>query len=109
MNRILSMVFLFAVLVACKKDPQEAQLSECLNSNIGYVSFFCESSNPYNIYIDGSFKFTVSGNSVKIDYPVSAGDHYFKMVQKSGFAIYPTIRESDLFVKVCKHYSFTFP
>jgi len=113
MKRVIILLIVFMAFCACKKDeyqhPSETEYEECTVLNIGYVTFQCTSDNPYYVYIDGSYCFTISGHSTKKDYHVSAGSHQFKVEQESGYLFYPTVKIFNLNVPVCAHRSISFP
>lgn len=59
------------------------------NATAGKVRFTNNSSNPYTVYLDGTIKGTVNGNYSQ-DYSTTLGAHTARVVQNSGYLLYPT-------------------
>ena len=95
---------------SCKKDESTDPDSglPTYESIYGNVRFTCTSDNPYLLYIDGSFKTTVNGQSF-VEYDLVSGEHVVKAEQKSGYVLYPTVRQTTLNVKAGKSIEWMFP
>jgi len=55
----------------------------------GEIQFVNNSSNPYYIYISGVLQTTLPGMTY-ITYSVNVGSYTCRVLQKSGYAVYPT-------------------
>ena len=56
----------------------------------GSIQFVNNSSNPYYIYISGVLKTTLDGGYYVTYSNVSVGSYSCRVLQKSGYAVYPT-------------------
>ena len=63
---------------------------DCELNNYGILTIENKSSNPYNIYANNNFWFTISGYGTQIFDNLQIGTYYLKAVQKSGYAFYAT-------------------
>lgn len=98
---IIFTLLLTITIIGCSKEPCEKdKTAEVRMTNI--------SSDPYNIYIDGYFQTTLSGNTYK-DYTTKEGSHTFKAVQQSGYVLYPTEKQLTENVEACNDLTITFP
>ncbi|MCB9282938.1 MAG: hypothetical protein H6563_02605 [Lewinellaceae bacterium] len=96
----LSFFILTALLTtACQKEE------ECLT---GKVRFTNTSSNPYNLFIDGSFEIQMPGNSFR-ELDLLEGQHAARVEQVSGYILYPTIVNQTLNVFGCQEIEWVFP
>lgn len=82
----LSMV-LFS-FVSCKKDSSK-NASPSSSSSTGTIQFVNNSSNPYSMYINGSPKGTLPGKNTTT-FTVDYGSYSCRVVQNSGYVLYPT-------------------
>jgi hypothetical protein len=85
------------VLSAAKDAVDESNKPECEKQQKGVIIIKNISTNPYNLYNDGKFVETISGNSTQTYY-LDNGTYNFKAVQKSGYLMYPTtnIRSAEI-------------
>ncbi len=72
------------------------------------VTIYNNSSNPYDLEIDGVFERRMSGNT-NVSYILSAGTHSFRATQVSGFVFTPTVRSVTSNMVVCQTYTWQFP
>lgn len=84
---------IFLMMAGCKKDNQQPG-----NGNgstvvtTGTVYFKNSQSDPYKIYIDNVYQFTVSAGATSSAYTVTGGVTYqIKAEQASGYTFYPTV------------------
>jgi PKD repeat protein len=61
------------------------------------------STNPYKVYIDGVYQDDIQTPGWK-KFTVSAGNRSFKVEQRSGYVLTPTIRETSIFAEKCGTY-----
>ena len=97
-GRLILIGLLSMGIMSCEKE-------DC---NYGEVRFTNTSSNPYDLYIDGNFITTVSGNSF-IERQILEGQHNGRVEQQSGFILFPTIVETTLSVYGCQQSEWVFP
>lgn len=71
------------------KQEQES-LPPCQKNNTGILTIVNSSSNPYNIYINGNFVYTINGKGAD-QIEVNIGTVNVKAEQKSGYMFYPTV------------------
>ncbi|NOY50458.1 MAG: hypothetical protein GXO88_07850 [Chlorobi bacterium] len=108
MKRVLFLIPLLVLFISsCSK--QAAEKRECERENIGYVTITNTSKNPYDISIDGVYKFQLAGNTFKEDIKESAGFHDYKAVQVSGYILYPTVKKTTFSTWICKKSSWVIP
>jgi len=93
---ILFLLLLFST--SCLQD-------ECSE---GTVKFTNNSTNPYNLLINGEFKEELPGGSFyEIELP--EGQHNARAEQVSGFLLFPTVKEKTLNVFGCQETQWVFP
>ena len=97
MSLILSSVMFFS----CSKDS----IDNCLT---GTVRFTNTSSNPYDLWVDGTYQFRLSGNTFR-ELDLTEGQHNAQVEQVSGYILYPTIKETTLSVFGCQEREWIFP
>lgn len=56
----------------------------------GTLTFVNTSSNPYRVYINGTATYDMSGNTTQYNYYVGTGSYTIRVLQLSGYAVYPT-------------------
>lgn len=94
------------VLSGCSKE--NTTVTPTTSSNTGTIKFVNQSNNPYYIFVDGASKGEMSGNSSK-DFTVSYGLYKCRVLQKSGYALYPTDKSYSGEVKQGQNIVVTFP
>lgn len=102
MKKILLILSIIAisVTVGCQKDDE----GDGINSFT--VRFVNNSSNPYYLKIDGSFKDEISGNTYQ-DFAIDKGSHDWEVTQVSGYALYPTTKDGSFYAD--QDLTITFP
>ena len=76
--------------------------------NYGEVRFTNTSSNPYNLFLDGTFESEIPGNTF-IELNIFEGQHTAQVEQVSGFLLFPTIVTETLNVYGCEQGEWAFP
>ena len=109
MKKILFFLSIAALITLFSCSKEKVEKRECESQNIGYITITNTSDNPYNIYIDGIFKFQLSGNTFEDDYEVNSGTHVFKAKQVSGYILYPTVVEITTYIGQCEKKSWVVP
>ena len=96
------MLAIAAVLfTSCGKDEESTDTRpDCEKNSTGTIRVKNYKSNPYNVYIDDSFKATLQANGYN-DFTVSAGAHYLEFIQESGYLFNPDVYTSNLTVSAC--------
>lgn len=78
-------------------------------STKGKIKIVSESENPYTLYIDDSHYGTISGNSYKT-VEVTAGNSYeVRVLQQSGYVLYPSEYTWNIYVQAGYIHTCTFP
>ncbi len=78
-------------------------------TSTGDLKFENNSKNPYKVYINGKFSFQVSGLSTKYQNHLPIGDYSIKVVQVSGYALYPTKQTFSPSLACGDYQSISFP
>lgn len=102
-----TMIALSALALAaagCQKD-NSTKKKQCTT---GDMKFTNNSSNPYNIYVDGAQATTVAGKSTAT-YSVKVGTHEYKAEQASGYVLYPSVYTTSGYMSECGTNTFAFP
>ncbi|NOJ29399.1 MAG: hypothetical protein DA328_04445 [Nitrososphaeraceae archaeon] len=108
-------IFLFAFFsLSCNKsddpDPQNPDnIEDCEKRKVGRLTITNTSKNPYDLSIDGQHVARLAGNSMYPPTEYMEGAHDLKVVQVSGYIIYPTIVETRANIIRCKDYSWVVP
>ena len=63
----------------------------CVISSTGFIEFINNSTDPYSLYINGTYEFDLAGGYYQIFNYYPVGSYTLKVVQVSGYAIYPTV------------------
>lgn len=72
------------------------------------MRFTSTSNNPYDLFIDGEYQLKIDGNSfLELDLPEEK--YNGKVVQQSGFLLFPIIVEKTLNVFGCEESQWIFP
>jgi len=103
------LAFLFSlVLFSCSKDDDDGGGgggNPCTTADVRIVN---NSSNPYYLYVNGSYNSSLQGNTFT-DLTLNEGGYNFKVEQISGFLFYPTIKEWSINLVGCQDRTLTFP
>lgn len=99
---VTGLLLLSLSILSCNDD---IGTDPCLT---GTVRFTNTSNNPYNLSIDGVFKFQLNGNSFR-ELDLSEGQHQAKVEQVSGYILFPTVKETTLNVFGCQETEWVFP
>ena len=59
-------------------------------SSTGTLKFVSTSSNPYHIYINGTAAFDMTGGTTSYEYYMPTGSYSIRVLQISGYVLYPT-------------------
>ena len=74
----------------------------------GTLRLTCISSNPYDVWIDGIFALTLNGGSF-IEYTLVEGTHTVHVEQVSGYLLWPTIEDYNVYIYDCQDSEVVFP
>lgn len=86
----LTLVTLSAIcFYGCSKDDNNTT-SPSGGYTEGTIRFTNNSTNPYNVSIDGVAKGSVNGNT-HVELKATKGFHTLKAEQASGYLVYPTV------------------
>lgn len=96
-----------ALAAALDAQLKEQQIPECEKRNIGQIQIINKSTNPYIIYDNQRYLFTIAGGGeTTIDAEV--GEHNISAEQKSGYLMYPTVNKRFVSIsKACEGYMIT--
>jgi hypothetical protein len=81
---------------------------ECEISGIGYVKLYCNSINPYDIYVDGIKKWRIPPRNFLIE-KIEVGEHLISFEQVSGYVLWKTNPSSRYNFKSCDTVTYHFP
>ncbi|MCL1867662.1 MAG: hypothetical protein FWF72_01755 [Paludibacter sp.] len=111
MKKIILIFAAISLLMAgCKSDePNNPVQSECEKSRTGTIIFDSWASNPYDCYIDNTYKGRVAANGKLTVNSVQAGYHAFRMTQASGYLLYPSVYTSSGTLQQCGSFTIVFP
>jgi hypothetical protein len=89
---IVAILVFFAA--SCNKDdntgPGNNNTQDCQTHHYGSLLVTNYLSDPYEVYIDNSYKGLVDANNFATFHNTSSGTHATKYIQHSGFVLYPT-------------------
>lgn len=74
-------------------SPLTANVENTFNvslSSTGTLIFISTSTNPYQIYINGTEAFDMDGGTTKYKYYMPTGDYTIRVLQLDGYVLYPT-------------------
>lgn len=91
-----SLIFTIALLMGCTKDET------------GTVRFKNNSSNPYELFINGESKGEFSGGTWRNFY-LDPGVYTLKAEQVSGFVLFPTVKNGQITVESGESLEWSFP
>jgi PKD repeat protein len=76
---------------------------ECQTNNTGTLTIYLSgTSNPYKVFINGSYREDMTAGFKTFTVP--AGNASIKLEQRSGYALYPTVRETSANIIRCETY-----
>lgn len=107
MKRIFILTIFLISIVGCKKEDPKP---ECEVNKYGTITISNSSSNPYDIYIDGSYNMRLSGGAISSKIKVNEGNNRkLYAVQVSGYLIYATEKTEYFNVLRCSDYGWQIP
>lgn len=80
------------------KEEYQEEYQEDNNSGTGTIQIAHDSTNPYDVYIDGEWVGKLSSKGV-FRFSVTTGNHQVRVVQSSGYLMYPTQGTTSVYVK----------
>ena len=100
-SNLLPIQYYWFIENGCLNNSNGASTTSALMSNAttavptvlgptGAIEFINNSLNPYRVYINGSFAFDLDGGYSQTMYDLSTGNYVVRVLQLSGYAIYPT-------------------
>ncbi len=78
-------------------------------SGAGSIYIRNTSSNPYRVYLDGAEMFEMSGGTIRSLSDIKTGSYRIRVLQLSGYAIYPTDKSYNVTVTCGGTASVVFP
>lgn len=101
-------LFLFLSLAGCSKD--EMSQESCERNKTGTVTVSNSSSNPYDIYINGTYRLRLGGGQISEQITLNEGNGTnLQAEQVSGFVLYPTIKQKQANIVRCSNYTWQIP
>ena len=108
---------LMAYSIACKKESAPSPTGTSVNpnskscavNNTATITVDNNSSNPYNLYINGKLYGKIPGGGLTNPIEIPSGDVTLKGVQVSGYVFSPTIKEETVTTTSCVPYSWDLP
>ena len=102
-KKIIALVFIGVVLFACNEEKLA-----CEENNTFSLELTNGASNPYDIYVNNRFRQTIAGKE-KSTIAIPAGFAKIRVEQKSGYILYPTVKEYEWTISACENYYLVFP
>ncbi len=96
----------FLLISSCETNNAK----DCEINKYGTIQISNTSTNPYDIWINGTYQGTINGKSLSTEIKIDEGNNqklYAK--QKSGYLLYPTEKTDYLTVLRCNNYSWMIP
>ncbi len=93
-------------------SPLTANVTTSLNiilSTTGTLKLVNTSSNPYRVYINGTAAVEMNGGTNEMAYYVPTGAYSIRILQLSGYAVYPTDQTYNVNVGCGQTSTVTFP
>jgi len=108
---LFGVILLLTISSCAKDDPNNTNNQpDCERNNYGWLTVSNSSSDPYDIYVNGSYKTRVSGGNIVQNIIVyQANNVTLRAEQVSGYILYPTIRNSTVNIIECSTYSWQIP
>lgn len=85
-----------------------ALLASCTKDDTGTVRFSNNSSNPYELFINGESKGEFGGLTWR-NFDLDAGSYTLKATQVSGYILFPTVKEGQITLKAGESLEWSFP
>jgi hypothetical protein len=102
----LSTIIIFFIFSCKKEEPKP----DCEVNKYGTVTISNSSSNPYDVYIDGSYIMQLSGGTISTKIKVNEGNNRkFYAKQVSGYLLYPTEKTEYVNILRCSDYGWQIP
>lgn len=91
MKRFIYIVLALMIVasVSCKKETTYPGGGGTTAPTTGKIQFINNSSNPYELYIDGASQGVLAGSKY-VYFTVKFGTHTCRVLQQSGYVLYPT-------------------
>jgi len=96
--QMLLLLLTFTLFTSCNKDDCET----------GTLVLLSQSNNPYSLYVDGDLLESLPGNSRR-EITLSTGNHNIRVVQESGFVVFPTEKSEVINIIGCGEVNWQFP
>ncbi len=104
-KQIVAVIALLALLVICVRLTTDLIAKR---TTLEKYSFVVPVNNPYTVFVDGINKGTCYGHSTFL-VTISAGTHTLRVLQQSGYLIYPTDLSTTAVVTKCYKSIYDFP
>jgi hypothetical protein len=86
---------------SCLNNANGAETTSALTPNVttttttvlsqtGTLKYVNNSTDPYQVFINGTLRFTAAGGQSYIDNYIPVGSYTIRVLQVSGYAVYPT-------------------
>ena len=102
MKKLLILFSIALLFSSCTKEK------DCEVNDSFYMELNNGSNNPYDVYVNDVFLETLDGKKQET-YQIPAGYFKIKVIQVSGYLLYPTEKEYTGSVAACESYYITFP
>lgn len=104
MKKLIAALLLSTVLFSCTKGENAGKPS----ATEGIIRYTNNSTNPYDIYLDGSSVGSIDGKKY-FEKKVNVGTHTVKAIQAAGYVLYPTERTATITLTSKQEKEFVFP
>lgn len=104
MKRVIP-ILLMALMFTISSCEEEDLQSLCKEGTLRLTSI---SDYPYDFYLNGTYQATIQGRTFQ-EFEIEEGSYRIKVVQKSGYLLFPTIREVTISIFGCKEIEWVFP
>lgn len=94
---LIGLILSVISLVSCNKETGP----DCEVNNWGYLTVDSYFDDPYDVYIDGAYKGTVSAFGVVTYGNISSGTHATEYRQASGFLFTPDVYTLSINISDC--------
>lgn len=105
-KHLLAAAMAATALTGCEKEPVKApQKDPCTTGRIQFVN---NSKHPYNVYVNGNLTIQQKGGQTGVN-DFAPGYYTVKVVQVSGYAVYPTEKTYTGTLEGCGTLVFSYP